>query len=183
MMDIDGRNTNKLVFTIKPSPNIITPKIDANPQITKNEKGYNLELNIKGDSPWNFRRVLFNSKGEKDAWGKYSVIIGAEDKDYNDKAYRKYKVMQPKNPNVADGDIALMVNRKTREYFLSGKTETTSVLYECYPGLTVYEFNYDYVMGMQLFDPTVIVAQLVEALVNIQMGISANIKKTSDYKA
>ena len=50
-------------------------------------------------------------------------------------------------------------------YTLTGGTET---LYECYPRLTVYEFNYDYVMGMKLFDPTVVTAQLLETVINFK---------------
>lgn len=51
------------------------------------------------------------------------------------------------------------------EYKLTGSLDT---LYECYPRLTVYEFNYDYVMGMKLFDPTVVTAQLLETVINFK---------------
>lgn len=51
------------------------------------------------------------------------------------------------------------------EYELTGGIES---LYECYPRLTVYEFNYDYVMGMKLFDPTVVTAQLLETVINFK---------------
>lgn len=50
-------------------------------------------------------------------------------------------------------------------YVLTGGTES---LYECYPRMTVYEFNYDYVMGMKLFDPTVVTAQLLETVINFK---------------
>jgi hypothetical protein len=30
------------------------------------------------------------------------------------------------------------------------------------------EFNYDYVMGMKLFDPTVVTAQLLETVINFK---------------
>lgn len=50
-------------------------------------------------------------------------------------------------------------------------------LYECYPKLTVYEFNYDFVMGMQLFDPTVVASQLMEIVMNLRCA-SVNINKS-----
>lgn len=34
----------------------------------------------------------------------------------------------------------------------------------CYPGLTIYEFNYDYVMSMQLFDAKVVAAQVIDSI-------------------
>ena len=45
-------------------------------------------------------------------------------------------------------------------------------LYPCYNGLTVYEFNFDYVMGMRLFDAKNIAWSLIEALTNTFVGVS-----------
>ena len=62
---------------------------------------------------------------------------------------------------------------ETGEYTATDKTK----LYECYPKLTVYEFNYDFVMGMQLFDPTVVASQLMELVMNLRFG-NLNINKS-----
>jgi hypothetical protein len=46
---------------------------------------------------------------------------------------------------------------------------------ECYPGLTVFEFNYDYVMSIKLFDAKVLAHTLMESVLNMNMGIGLNI--------
>ena len=51
----------------------------------------------------------------------------------------------------------------------------TKSLIECYKGLTVYEFNYDYVMSMRLFDAKVIVNTLFDSLLNIRLGLGGNV--------
>lgn len=48
-------------------------------------------------------------------------------------------------------------------------------LFECYPGLTVYEFNYDFVMSLKLFDARVIASSLLDSLQNMQMGITSGV--------
>ena len=65
------------------------------------------------------------------------------------------------------------LNEETGEYSLNGGIGN---LYECYPKLTVYEFNYDFVMGMQLFDPSIIAARLIETVVGLKFNskLSAN---------
>lgn len=80
----------------------------------------------------------------------------------------------------ADGNPSPKGKYSTTEYDINEDgsyelTGDTSSLYECYPGLTVYEFNYDYVMGMQLFDPVVITAQLIKTC---NIGISAKVNKS-----
>lgn len=47
----------------------------------------------------------------------------------------------------------------------------------CYPGLTIYEFNYDYVMSMQLFDPKVVAAQVIDSItgaLSFSLGLTQN---------
>lgn len=71
--------------------------------------------------------------------------------------------------NTANGKYEFKPNNKT-VILEDGTTDTTpgnyntiyQSMYACYPGLTVYEFNYDFVMGMQLFDAKVMAKQLVE---------------------
>ena len=43
----------------------------------------------------------------------------------------------------------------------------SSILTECYMGLTVYQFNYDYIFSFKLFDAQVIAANIINSLLNI----------------
>lgn len=69
------------------------------------------------------------------------------------------------------------------EYFLSSgntidknmSSAFTHHMQECYPGSTVYELNYDMVMGMKLFDAKVIAESLVNSLFNIDIGMGISI--------
>lgn len=79
----------------------------------------------------------------------------------------------------ADGNPSPKGKYSTTEYDInedgSYVCNDKNSLYECYPGLTVYEFNYDYIMGMQLFDPTVVASQLIESVMNIKYNYTANV--------
>lgn len=74
-------------------------------------------------------------------------------------------------------------NQLKTEYFLcSGNTidkkmssAFTHHMQECYPGSTVYELNYDMVMGMKLFDAKVVAQSLVNSLFNIDIGMGISI--------
>lgn len=48
----------------------------------------------------------------------------------------------------------------------SGQNYFAKHLVRCYKGLTVYDFNYDFVMGLKLFSPKVVCAKLLEAATN-----------------
>lgn len=50
------------------------------------------------------------------------------------------------------------------------KNDFYKYCYECYPHLTVYDFNYDFVFGMELFDPVVVTSQLLEIASKINFG-------------
>lgn len=52
--------------------------------------------------------------------------------------------------------------------------ELSEYLYECYPGLTIYQFNYDYIMGMRLFDANVILTKLMDSLFNLNVGVKVS---------
>lgn len=56
--------------------------------------------------------------------------------------------------------------------------DISQALYECYPNLTVYEFNYDYIMSMIFFDSTVVAANLVENLLNTRMNVGFGVSKS-----
>ena len=98
-----------------------------------------------------FKKVLFNGKGELDSKGKYS-LSESDARDILDFSGSKLKLK----------------NGVTKEQILPK-------LYECYPGLTVYEFNYDFVMSMRLFDARVIASTLLDTLQQTQIGISLGI--------
>lgn len=148
---LNGLVSDKFIFTILPKPYIHIPDAD------------------KGEPPWRFKKILFNDKGELDSNGKLT-LAGTPDENYK------------------DGFIIISGGTLDNKYELKLNTEsgviTTSTpkdilvknLVECYPGLTVYEFNYDYVMGMKLFDAKTIATQLFNTLMDVRLGIGADIK-------
>lgn len=113
----------------------------------------------QGEPPWRFKRLLFDSKGNYDPNGKYT-IQGVEDSTLLEYLDGNVKI-DPKSGNVT------VVN----------KSEVVKNLVECYKGLTVYEFNYDYVMGMKLFDAKVMATTLLDTLVNTRLGINLALGK------
>lgn len=156
-------NNNSIYFTILPKPLVHLPH--------------------EGEPLWRVKPILFNSSGEPDPKGKYSVYF----EDANGK--RKSHSIPSKTEEGYEYTLSkgkLIINAESGEYYLNNeaKENIESVLRECYPKLTVYEFNYDYVMGMQLFDPTVVSAQLIESIMNIRntpstiKGFNANINKS-----
>ncbi len=168
----NDRVTDKLIFTIKPSPTIIKPNIDVEPILKNLENKKKLDIKYSGDTPWSFHKIVFDSDGNMDHNGKYSVVID-KNSETIDGQYTSYKVKNINNNEPIDS-IKLVLNKTSGGYFLDSPSgyDIKSVLYECYPGLTVYEFNYDFVMGVKLFDPTVISARLIEELTNISLGSS-----------
>ena len=179
---INGRLTNKLLFYIKPAPNYFIPSVgvSVNKKSTSSDK-INLEIKYTGDNPLNFFSLTFDSYGKRASNGKYSVVLG--NKKEKRGGYNVYSVMNPNNSGEVIHGVELYVGVNTRSYELrpTGEKDIRDALYECYPGFTVYEFNYDFIMGVQLFDATVIVAQLIESLTNIRLGVSVN-KSTSAYQ-
>ena len=120
------------------------------------------------DEPiWRIKRILFNENGEEDSKGKYSCLLDEpnqqpEDDLYNTE-YLKYS---------CKGGFTLKINKKDGSYQLIGNGDLSTVLYECYPKLTVYEFNYDYLMSQQLFDPTVVASRLMTSLITMKYNNS-----------
>jgi len=111
----------------------------------------------KGEAPWGFKKLLFNDKGEYDKNGKYTL---ADIYESDDLTYL--------NGNVK-------IDPKSGKVTVENKDEVVKNLIECYPGLTVYEFNYDYVMGMKLFDAKVLVHTLLETVLNSNMGVGFSV--------
>lgn len=87
-------------------------------------------------------------------------------------------------------NCSLFIDKKTGNYRL-GKTRQEGIepnlskhLIECYNGLTLYEFNYDYVMGLKLFDPSVVAYRLIMSALNMSVTnvLSENIDfDNNDY--
>lgn len=125
-----GLPSNVINFKILPKPLIHIPTISYDE--TNNKINVNPPI-----------RVLFDSDGNPDKNGKYSVISHTIN---NDGTYNKVD---------------------------------KSSLFECYPNLTVYEFNYDFVMGMQLFEPRVVTSQLIEEVSRLRyMSLNIKVDKT-----
>lgn len=55
---------------------------------------------------------------------------------------------------------------------------TLSLIRECYFGLTLYEFNYDYIMSQRLFDSKVVATQLINVLADFMIGGSITFSQT-----
>ena len=112
-----------------------------------------------GEPPWRFKKMLFNYKGEYDPNGKYTLVNQV---DSTSKTYL--------------GGV-VSIDYKSGEVTVTDKDTVVKNLIECYPGLTVYEFNYDYVMGMKLFDAKVMATALMDSLINTSVGININSNK------
>ena len=150
----------------------------------------------KGQTPQPipFVKILFNEKGEMDKNGSFTVC---PEKDINGKVVRN--VIKDDNHNIKwitynlvnplDGmatDFILIVNGE--KYGINSKSNFEKLsttqqqdpidfnkvindcLIACYPGLTIYEFNYDFVMGMKLFNPKNIAIRIIQTLTSFKVG-------------
>ena len=143
---LTGLVNNKLRFTILPKPYIHTPILS------------------KGEAPWQFKKMLFDDKGNFDANGKYTFAEGTvSESDDGDKIIF----------TTTHADAKL--NVKSREVTVDKPEELAKDLMECYPGLTVFEFNYDYVMSIKLFDAKVLAHSLMESVLNMNMGLGVGL--------
>lgn len=111
----------------------------------------------KGEPPWRFKKMLFNDKGEYDSNGKYTLVDISDSQDLT----------------YLDG--AVKIDPKSGSVTVTDKDKVIKNLMECYPGLTVFEFNYDYVMSIKLFDAKVLAHSLMESVLNMNMGISVGL--------
>lgn len=154
-----GGSTQKLLFTILPKPYVYLPYLDS------------------GEPLWRWKKILFNAYGEPDPDGDFSLPT---EKMINGRLY-VHNLMSgdPKSDYIKldvgkdEDDCALYINKKTGSYKLASSKDMAKTngdyskhLIRCYNGLTVYEFNYDFVMGMKLFDPKVVCAKLLNAVTN-----------------
>ena len=111
----------------------------------------------KGEPPWRFKKMLFNDKGEYDSNGKYTLVDISDSQDLT----------------YLDG--AVKIDPKSGSVTVTDKDKVIKNLMECYPGLTVFEFNYDYVMSIKFFDAKVLAHSLMESVLNMNMGISVGL--------
>ena len=144
---ITGLVNNKLRFTILPKPYIHIPQIS------------------KGEPPWRFKKMLFDSSGNYDSNGKYTFA-------------------KTPTESISDGTISfkgidggVTMSIKSGKVTVGDPKELVKNLMECYPGLTIFEFNYDYVMSLKLFDAKVLATALLDSLINARMGVNLGFKK------
>lgn len=171
---LTGLVNNKFRFTILPKPYVHVPNISA------------------GEPPWRFKKLLFNSKGEYDPKGKYTFkqTVGEKllcfDKDgnlvekckcvmVNPDTHEEENICVRKTIQLTGLSTDVYIDVKSGNVIVSNPSDLIKDLFECYPGLTVYEFNYDYVMGMKLFDAKAITTTLLDSLQRLRMGINTSI--------
>ena len=144
----NGLVNNSFRLTILPKPKIHIPNVD------------------KGEKPWGFKLFLFDENGEFDLNGKYTISQNIYPTYYGegDSRYAEYELT--KNDKIR-------INVRTGKVTVIG--DIRKGLIECYKGLTVYEFNYDYVMGMKLFDAKVMATTLLDTLVNTRLGLKLDL--------
>ena len=109
-----------------------------------------------GEPPWRFKKMLFNDKGEYSPNGKYTLV----------------DIADSQNLEYLDG--AVTIDARSGSVQVKDKNKVIKNLIECYPGLTVFEFNYDYVMSIKLFDAKVLAHSLMESVLNTNLGIGVN---------
>lgn len=158
---------NNLRFTILPKPYVFLPSVGS-------EGGGINKLHVQ----WRPIRLMFDYDGTPNQKGKFSLISETYDlqptlrnKTVNGE-YFIYDVYGIEENGVHSKGAELIVNTKTGKYALQNVTNLTSILVECYPGLSVYEFNYDYIMGMKLFDPKVVCQKILDNAANPDYNVS-----------
>lgn len=112
----------------------------------------------------------FNGEGVYDRKGKYSIntknyqVVQTE----NTKDEIKYTIYRT-NSTAPACKMKLVKATKMFEFYDSTQQQIYQVLTECYFGNTVYEFNYDYIVSMRLFDAKSIATGIVDALLNVNL--------------
>jgi hypothetical protein len=123
-----------------------------------------LKLSYDGEPFFRFKKILFNKDGVMDKDGNYTVsVTGAP-------TIKNKQAVYPITHNNT-----LTVDFSSGNYFISGRNNFRTCLVECFKGRTVYDFNYDFVMGMQLFDAKVVASQLIQLGTNILRGANSSL--------
>lgn len=176
-----GLVNNAFRFTILPKPFIHIPSLTW--------QGTTTNL-APGEKVWGFVPLLFDSDGSYNPMGKYTIkgeSTATYEGDYkvekvdvtNDKGKteKKNKITDTREVVYTVGEGKVKISAKTGKVTVDNKEKIRSGLVECYKGLTVYEFNYDFVMGMKLFDAKVMATTLLDTLVNTRLGLNLNLAK------
>lgn len=100
------------------------------------------------------KKILFNENGDFDKNGKYTLSDTKFDEIFKKEKSKDFEFNEGK-----------------------GKADVIRSMYECYKGLTIYEFNYDLIMGMKLFDARSIVSALFDTLQNASLGLSVGLEE------
>ena len=134
-----------------------------------------------------FERILFDEDGNFSQKGHYTIKVAYD-------ATKKIATSQiPLNPNTGctyyrlvdnkdqETDYYLQCNKKLKQPKIvdnnnqevitkDNKKFINTCLFQCYPGLTIYEFNFDYVMGMRLFEPKTVAYRIFNTLMEFRMN-------------
>lgn len=100
------------------------------------------------------KKILFNENGDFDKNGKYTLSDTKFDEIFKKEKSKDFEFNKGKS-----------------------KADVIRSMYECYKGLTIYEFNYDLIMGMKLFDARSIVSTLFDTLQNASLGLSVGLEE------
>ena len=145
-------------FTILPKPYIFIPTVAKAP-----DGKIAVVSQVK--------RLLFDADGTPNPKGRYS--FDSEGQTFEN-ARHVYDVSdEVRNEVVRNDTVGYEINLKTGQYKLTDISKANQLV-ECYPGLTVYEFNYDFVMGMKLFDPKVVCQRILENASNANYSADIN---------
>ena len=100
------------------------------------------------------KKILFNENGDFDKNGKYTLSDTKFDEIFKKEKSKDFEFKEGKS-----------------------KADVIRSMYECYKGLTIYELNYDLIMGMKLFDARSIVSALFDTLQNASLGLSVGLEE------
>lgn len=100
------------------------------------------------------KKILFNENGDFDKNGKYTLSDTKFDEIFKKEKSKDFEFNEGKS-----------------------KADVIRSMYECYKGLTIYELNYDLIMGMKLFDARSIVSALFDTLQNASLGLSVGLEE------
>lgn len=127
--------------------------------------------------------ILFDARGKKNLFhGKYSPKVSSINpkKMLTKVVGTKEDGKTPKEEFFAFVyDVTTTTGIKVNELYITKddyflwNNDTFSLalsLHECYPGITVYEFNFDFVMGMRLFDARVVADRLLNTVATFRSG-------------
>lgn len=127
--------------------------------------------NFKFNDIQNIKQVYarFNSEGEYDRNGRFSINL----RDYwvgsnADLPNIFYIYQKGANHNYV---ATMELNPATKEFTIEPENGVSkqSLITECYFGKTIFEFNYDYVVSMKLFDEKAIASSIINTLMNIDI--------------